>query len=56
MCTCDSLLPTAQARLKRQRRSTSQDWLGGSMQFKELGSQRIIDGVAIHGRNFRRAL
>ena len=29
MCTCDSLLATAQARLKRQRRSTSQDWLDG---------------------------
>ena len=29
VCTCDSLLATAQARLKRQRRSTSQDWLDG---------------------------
>ena len=29
VCTCDSLLATAQARLNWQRRSTSQDWLDG---------------------------
>ena len=29
MRICDSLLATAQARLNRQRRSTSQDWLDG---------------------------